>query len=198
MAIMLTRRRLLSGGVAGLACSSLAGRARAQAVLGDDGLYHQPWFLESFLDLADDLRAAGAHGRRLAILWELRGCPFCKRLHQVNFADAAVSRYIRKNFDILQLNIIGAREVTDFDGERLPEKRFAAKYGVYSTPMVQFFGETAETLAGKPPAQREVLRMKGYVPPEEFRRTFAFVAERAYGSTDLETYLARPAPGGGE
>ena len=198
MAIMLTRRRLLSGGVAGLVSGSLARPARAQAVLGDDGLYHQPWFLESFLDLADDLRAAGAHGRRLAILWELRGCPFCKRLHQVNFADAAVSRYIRKNFDILQLNIIGAREVTDFDGERLTEKRFAAKYGVYSNPTVQFFGETAETLAGKPPAEREVLRMKGYVPPEEFRRTFAFVAERAYAGSDLEAYLARPATGSSE
>ncbi len=83
----------------------------------------------------------------------------------MNFADAAVSQYIRKNFDILQLNIIGAREVTDFDGERLSEKSFAAKYGVYSTPMVQFFGETAETLAGKPPAEREVLRMKAMYRP---------------------------------
>lgn len=197
MAAMLTRRRILTGVLAGSLCApSAGGPARAQGILGDDGLYRQPWFIESFLDLADDLRAAGEQGRRLAILWELRGCPFCKRLHQVNFADPAVSSYIRQRFDILQLNIIGAREVTDLDGERLPEKRFAEKYGVRSTPTVQFFGDTVEALAGKSPAECEVLRMKGYVPPEDFRRTFAYVAERAYARTDLESYLSRAATQG--
>ena len=37
-------------------------------------------------------------------------------------------------FELLQLNIIGAREVTDFDGQRLTEKEFARKYGVRATP----------------------------------------------------------------
>ena len=50
--------------------------------------------------------------------------------------------------------------------------------------------ETA--LAGKTPQQREVLRVRGYVPPEEFRRTFAFVAERADERTTLQDYLRSP------
>ena len=40
-------------------------RARAeQPILTDDGLYKQSWFLESFLDLGDDLEGARKEGKR--------------------------------------------------------------------------------------------------------------------------------------
>nr|WP_042674185.1 thioredoxin family protein [Methylobacterium sp. B34] len=185
---MSTRRRFLAGALA----LGLPAKAMAQAIQGDDGLYREPWFLESFLDLPDDLKAAREHGKRLAVLWELKGCPFCKQIHLVNFADPATSAFIRERFEILQLNFIGSREVTDFDGQILSEKAFAEKYGVRSTPSVQFFPAEDEALGGKPPQQREVLRLRGYVPPEEFRRTFAFVAERAYERTNLQDYLRSP------
>ena len=44
----------------------------------DDGFYREDWFLESFLELADDLAAATATNKRLAIMRELRGCPYCR------------------------------------------------------------------------------------------------------------------------
>ncbi|MGH1589373.1 thioredoxin family protein [Methylobacterium phyllosphaerae] len=182
---MSTRRRFLAGALA----LGLPSRAVAQAIQGDDGLYREPWFLESFLDLSDDLKAAREHGKRLAVLWELKGCPFCKQIHLVNFADPVTSAYIRERFEILQLNFIGAREVTDFDGQILSEKGFAEKYGIRSTPSIQFFPTEDSGLAGKPPQQREVLRLRGYVAPEAFRRTFTFVAERAYERTNLQDYL---------
>ncbi len=182
---MSTRRRFLAGALT----LGLPSRAVAQAIQGDDGLYREPWFLESFLDLSDDLKAAREHGKRLAVLWELKGCPFCKQIHLVNFADPVTSAYIRERFEILQLNFIGAREVTDFDGQILSEKGFAEKYGIRSTPSIQFFPTEDSGLAGKPPQQREVLRLRGYVAPEAFRRTFTFVAERAYERTNLQDYL---------
>lgn len=185
---MSTRRRFLAGALA----LGLPSKPMAQAFQGDDGLYREPWFLESFLDLAEDLKAAREHGKRLAVLWELKGCPYCKQIHLVNFADRATSSYIRERFEILQLNFIGSREVTDFDGQTLSEKGFAAKYGINSTPSIQFFPAEELTLAGKPPEQREVLRLRGYVAPEEFRRTFAYVAERAYERTSLQDYLRPP------
>src|SRR5687767_4524435 len=123
---MLTRRRAM----AGLAALGLAGPARAAAILTDDGLYRQPWFLESFLELADDLQGATNAGKRFAIAWELRGCPYCKETHLVNFARPDIENYIKANFEILQLNIIGSRKVTDFDGSEISEKALAAKYGV--------------------------------------------------------------------
>ena len=43
---------------------------------------------------------------------------------------------------MLQLNIIGSRKVTDFDGSELSEKALAAKYSVRFTPTFQFFPRT--------------------------------------------------------
>src|SRR6478672_8776652 len=119
---MIGRRNLLMGAASFAAL--LGSRARAeQPILTDDGLYRQPWFLESFLELADDLEAAAASGKRFAIMWELRGCPYCRETHLMNFAKPEIENFVRQRFDILQLNIIGAREVTDFDGEKMSEKR---------------------------------------------------------------------------
>ena len=173
---MLTRR----GAIAGLAALGLAGSARAAAVLTDDGLYRQPWFLESFLELSDDLQGAANAGKRFAIMWELRGCPYCRETHLVNFAKPEITSYIRERFEILQLNIIGSREVTDFDGEKLTEKRFAQKYGVRGVPVFQFFPDSAAGLGKKTPREREVARGQGYIEPQPFLDMFRFVAERAY------------------
>ena len=102
---MLGRRSLLLGA----ASFALAGTGAhsEQPILTDDGLYKQPWFLESFLDLTDDLEGARKEGKRFVIMWELRGCPYCKETHLVNFAQSRISDYVKANFEVLQLNIIG-------------------------------------------------------------------------------------------
>jgi thioredoxin-related protein len=117
---MITRRILLIGAASLVATS--AQRAQAEGpILTDDGLYKEPWFLESFLDLADDLEGARKEGKRFAVMWELKGCPYCKETHFVNFAQPRISDYVKTNFEVLQLNIIGSRRVTDFDGAELSD-----------------------------------------------------------------------------
>ena len=176
---MLSRRTFLASAATGLGLLA-PGAARAEAILTDDGLYRQPWFLESFLELADDLAAAGEKRKRFAIMWELRGCPYCKETHLVNFAKPEIENFIKDRFEILQLNIIGSREVTDFDGEKLTEKRFAQKYGVRGVPVFQFFPDSAAGLGKKAPREREVARGQGYIEPQPFLDMFRFVADRAY------------------
>jgi thioredoxin-related protein len=153
---------------------------RAEAAMTDDGYYTEPWFLESFLELADDLSAANGKNKRLAIMWELRGCPYCKETHLVNFAKPEIADYIKARFEILQLNIVGSREVTDFDGEKLTEKMFARKYGVRSVPTFQFFSDKLTGLSDKAPREREVARAQGYIEPKPFLDLFRFVADRDY------------------
>jgi thioredoxin-related protein len=185
---MLSRRSLLAAAAGGLAVWRPR-PVRAEAVMTDDGLYRQPWFLESFLELPDDLAAASEKKKRFAIMWELRGCPYCKETHLVNFAKPEIENFIKERFEILQLNIIGAREVTDFDGEKLSEKRMAEKYGVRFTPTFQFFPESASGLAQKKPREREVARAQGYLQPPHFLSLFRFVSERAYEKGSLRDYL---------
>ena len=187
---MIGRRKLLTG-AASLA-ALVVSRARAeQLILTDDGLYKQSWFLESFLDLADDLEGARKEGKRFAIMWELRGCPYCKETHLVNFAQPRISDYVKANFEVLQLNIIGSRKVTDFDGQELSEKQMAAKYGVRFTPTFQFFGEGV--LKDLPPGKREVSRASGYMLPDDFLAMFRYVREKAYEGKSFRDYLkSRP------
>jgi thioredoxin-related protein len=187
---MLSRRALLTA-VGGMA---LAGPAQAKAVMTDDGYYREDWFLDSFLVLGDDLKSSAAAGKSLAIMWEQRGCPYCRETHLINFAQKDIEAYIRDHFEIVELNLHGSRVVTDFDGKQLGEKQLAAKYGVRGTPTIQFFpdrpGEVAN-LAMRTPREREVNRIQGYLAPKDFIRMFAYVADHGYERGSLRDYLRR-------
>lgn len=161
----------------------------------EDGMYTETWFLQSFLDLSEDLAEASAQGKRFVIMWELKGCPYCMETHFVNFADANIRHFVRENFLVLQLDIQGSRAVTDFDGEEMEERELAAKYGVRYTPTFQFFGEDPKTLADLAPRDREVTRMFNLFKPELFLATFRYVHERAYETEKLRSYLKRQVKG---
>ncbi|HWE79096.1 MAG TPA: thioredoxin family protein, partial [Pseudolabrys sp.] len=139
----LTRRDLWLGAAAVLAAPAVL---RAAPQLTDDGLYKEPWFLDSFMVLPEDLAGADKAGKRFVVMWELKGCPYCKETHFVNFVRPDIADYIKANFVVEQLNIIGQKTVTDFDGEELTEKAMAKKYGVQFTPTFQFFGEDSAKL----------------------------------------------------
>ncbi|MEC8195641.1 MAG: thioredoxin, partial [Pseudomonadota bacterium] len=72
---MITRRKLMTGVAGTLAAGAMVpGVLRAAGgadglELGDDGLHKQPWFMDSFLELGDDLQTAADSGRGLMVLW---------------------------------------------------------------------------------------------------------------------------------
>jgi thioredoxin-related protein len=189
---LLTRRHA----VAALGAGALGLRALpalAKPVVGEDGLYQTGWYLESFLDLTEDLAGATAKGKRFAVMWGLKGCPSCKRMHEVHLSDPAIEGYVRDNFEILHLNHIGAREVTDFDGRKRGEKALGEAYGIRFTPTIQFFSETAEGLAAKTGQAREVARMPGLLEPPEFLAMFRYVREKGYETAPFPEWLKRQA-----
>lgn len=173
-------------------CAPFAVRAGdvVEPILTDDGLYTQEWFLESFLDLAEDLDEAQANGKRFAIMWELKGCPYCKETHLVNFADPEVNAYVRENFEILQLNYLGSRIVTDFDGEELEERELREKYGIRFTPSFQFFPNSSEDIGGETGQAVETARMPGYFKPDHFIAMFRFIKDEVYEEQTFRDYLS--------
>ncbi|MFX5777033.1 thioredoxin fold domain-containing protein, partial [Acinetobacter baumannii] len=79
--------------------------------------------------------ADAAHeGKRLAVIFEQLGCPYCKRLHTEVLAERYINDYVRENFRIVQLDLWGQREVTDFDGKVLSERALAERWGILFTP----------------------------------------------------------------
>lgn len=179
----------LGGGILALCAMP----ALAKPKLGDDGLYQMDWYLESFLDLSEDLAGAAAKGKRFAIMWGLKGCPACKRMHDVHMIDPKIEGYIRDNFEILHLNHIGAREVTDFDRRRRGEKALAESYGIRFTPTIQFFPEKADGLAAKSGQAKEVARMPGLLEPTEFLAMFRYVREKGYDAMPFPEWLKKQA-----
>ena len=94
----MSRRTLMLGAAASGALAISPARAEGPTLTGD-GLYREPWFLQSFLNLGDDLETAKSEGKRFAIMWELKGCPYCKETHFVNFAQERIADYVKANFD---------------------------------------------------------------------------------------------------
>ncbi len=186
---MLMTRRALLRGTAATSVAALSCAYAEEPQLTAERLIAESWFLESFLDLSDDLGTASKEGKRLVIMWELRGCPYCRETHLVNLAQRHVADYIKENFEVLQLNIIGDRKVKDFDGAELSEKALAAKYGIRFTPTFQFFPETTVGLKDETPTKREVTRVSGYLRPDDFLAFFRFVREKAYEKGSFRDFL---------
>ncbi len=178
---MFTRRALIGSA---LAFPLVPAAARA-AKLNDDGLHVQDWFLESFLDLAQDIEEAAAKGKRVAVTFEQRGCIYCAEMHEKHLSNATISGYIRRHFEMIQLNQFGAREVTDLDGKALPEKEMARRWAVTATPTILFLPEKPVSGAAHNVA---AARMRGLLPPPAFLAMFRFVAEKQYEKMDFPAY----------
>ena len=114
-----------------------------------EGLYTQSWFQLSFLDLREDFNEAKAEGKRFAVVFEQRGCPYCTKMHNEILSLRYINDYVRQNFRIVQLDLWGAREVTDFDGKKMAEKDLAERWSVIFTPTVVFYKDDLAGLDGK-------------------------------------------------
>jgi thioredoxin-related protein len=113
-----------------------------QAVeLGDDGLHKPTWLRETFKDLREDLAEANAEGKRLMVIFEQRGCIYCTKMHEDIFTIPEIDALIRESFFVVQINLFGDVEVTDFDGVAMPEKDLGRRWGVVFTPTMVFFPE---------------------------------------------------------
>lgn len=152
---------------------------RVEPTKGDDGIYHQKWYVQSFLNLKDDYADAEAAGKRFAVVFEQRGCMYCTKMHTEVLAQKYINDYVRENFQIVQIDMWGSREVTDFDGTKVSEKKLAERWGVMFTPTVVFFKDGMKDITqwGQP---LEVTRMSLGFGPGTFYDLFAWVRAKVY------------------
>ena len=183
----LARILFLSLLVVGLACWPDGGRAAG--TVGDDGLHKQSWFHESFLDLRDDLVEAQASKKGLIVAFEQAGCPYCREMHTVNFADAELVQYLRKHFVFVQLDIRGSREVVDFDGAAMEERKLARRWGIVFTPTMVLFAPRGAPAAGKTGKAVAAATMPGYFKPFHFHTMLEYVAVGHYRSKHFQAYV---------
>ncbi|MFZ2101745.1 MAG: thioredoxin family protein [Oricola sp.] len=162
----------------------------AATEMGEDGLHKEDWFSITFRDMAEDIAAAKDEGKRLVIVFEQRGCIYCKAMHEKLLSDPEVSDYIKANFKVVQYNMFGDEEVTDLDGEVLTEKTAARKWGYVFTPTLVFLPEDAPE--GVTTAQAAVATMPGAFGKWTFLNMFRWVREKGYETDEhFQKYHAR-------
>ena len=160
------------------------------AEMGDDGLHKAPWMRDTFKDLSEDLADANAEGKRLMVIIEQRGCIYCKKMHEEVFSIAKIANYIEENFFVVQINMFGDVEVTDFDGTILPEKEMVRRWGALFTPSILFF---PEEVGGDVSAnQAAVASMPGAFGKHTTFNMLNWVVEHGYeGEESFQKYHAR-------
>ncbi len=184
----------LTAGAVGAMAAGIAAAPQARAVeVNEDGLHVQPWFAEESFEMPRDIfEQAAAEGKNLAVFWEQRGCPYCREMHEVNLADKEIVDYLKANFVVCQLNIQGAREVMDFDGKVMTERRLATRWLVNFTPTINLFPLDPKKVLGKSGREAEVFRLPGYFKPFHFITAFEFVRDKHYerlGAAGFQTFI---------
>lgn len=160
------------------------------AGLGDDGLHKPDWLRETFKDLREDLAEANAEGKRLLIIVEQRGCIYCTKMHEEVFPEPEIDALIREKYFVVQMNMFGDVEVTDFDGTTLSEKDMAARWGVLFTPTMIFLPEAVED--GQMAIEASVATMPGAFGKLTTRNLLTWVFDRGYESGEhFQKYHAR-------
>jgi thioredoxin-related protein len=101
-------------------------------------------------------------------------------MHTEVLSQRYINDYVRENFSIVQLDLWGSRDVTDFDGTKLTEKKLAERWGVMFTPTIVFFKEDIAAQAAKWGPPLEVARLPLGFGPATFIDLFAWVRGRVY------------------
>ncbi len=136
------------------------------------------WFKQSFLEISDDAVEANESGKHLLLFFHLDNCPYCARMLKDNFNSEPNGSFIQSNFDSIEINIKGDREVAFNEDFQLSEKALAQHLKVLHTPTILIANSNNQS----------VLRINGYRNPTRFRLALDYVHEKAYLTSSLAAY----------
>ena len=148
----------------------------------DEALILPDWFKLSFLEIAADIKEAKEQNKKgLIIYFGQKFCPYCKAHLENNWGQDDIVKYTQKNFDVIAINVKGQRPVLAVNGKTYTEKAFSALKKTNFTPSILFYNSNGQ----------EVLRLRGYRPPYQFRAALEYVADAHYKKEPFRQYMAR-------
>jgi thioredoxin-related protein len=140
------------------------------------------WFKESFLDISEDVSEADANNKHFMIFMDLEGCPYCTKMLNENFiAQNKTSEFIKKYFDVINIDVKGSREISWDKDTTLTEKALAEKLEIQYSPTILFFNKNKEV----------VVRVNGYRNKDDFKYILEFVQGKYYEQMSLTQYLEK-------
>jgi thioredoxin-related protein len=142
--------------------------------------YMPSWFLNSFLELNEDIEDLASNNKRLILYIHQDNCPYCYKFITKNLSDKTTENKIQKNFGVIAMNMFGDRDITDIDGEEYTEKEFAIKYKVQFTPSLLFFNEEG----------KQLLRLNGYINTKDFNLALDYIKDKKENSLSYKEYIS--------
>lgn len=139
------------------------------------------FFNETWGDFSEEVKKAKEQGKKgVLIFFEMDECPFCHRMKETVLNQPEIQEFFRQNFLLFSVDIEGDLEITDFEGNSMPQKDFAFKANrVRATPVFAFFD-----LTGK-----RVVRYTGATSgTEEFRWLGQYVIDAEYEKMPFTKY----------
>lgn len=138
------------------------------------------WFKQSFLDIPEDIQEASKNNKHLMIFLDFDGCPYCAKMIKESFSTTNhTSDFIKKHFDVVNLNIKGDREIIWDSSTKLSEKDLAIKLGLEYSPTILFLDEN----------QKIILRLNGYRSATNFKLILEFIHGKHYLKQNLSEFL---------
>ncbi|SFV63556.1 thioredoxin SoxW [hydrothermal vent metagenome] len=136
------------------------------------------WFKSSFLDLEEDINDATKKGKNIIIYFHQNGCPYCAKLIRDNFHNPVLVKKIKQNFEVIEINMFGDRELTDWNGKEFNEKTFAEHLKIQFTPSLLFLN----------PEKQIVLRLNGYQSTKKMHQVLDYLISKKYKTQTFANY----------
>lgn len=137
------------------------------------------WFKDSFLEIQEDIKEAKANNKHVILFMHLDGCPYCSRMLDENFRQGQRQQFLQQNFDVIDINIRGDREIIWDEQTRYLEKTLARELNVRYTPTIVFLNQKGQ----------RVLQLNGYRDPVTFQHVLNYVKDKHYMTVKLADYI---------
>ncbi len=137
-----------------------------------------PLQLPEARDFAADAREARSQRLPILVFFAAGGCPYCQEVEELYLKPMQARGEDRGRYLLRVVHVDSARRLRDFDGRPTDHGSFAAREGIWLTPVIRFYGPDGRQLA--PP-------LVGYSSPD----FYAGYLEQ--GIENALTQLRRPA-----
>ncbi len=131
-------------------------------------------------DFPEEVAAAAEEGKRLVVMFQQTGCPYCAKMRARVFPDPRVVSFYSKHFVMMMSNIRGNLPAVSPTGKEMTEKQLARTLRVRATPVFMFFEKDGRT----------ALRVTGYMDADRFNKAGQYVIDGVYKTkTSFYRYL---------
>lgn len=138
------------------------------------------WFKDSLYDLQGDLQDAREEGKRgIMVFFSMGTCSYCQAIIEKAFQEKDIVSRLRKNYDVIGLDVFSDNEMVDPRGKTHWTKEFFVAEKAQFTPTMIFYGEGGKIK----------LRLLGYQSPEKMRTVLDYLEGDHYQRVSLREYM---------